>query len=44
MNKDLYDWVDARNHQAYQAGNVKLSTLDKKVVLQSTEWATTVTL
>ena len=44
VSKDLYDWVDARKHQDYQAKNVRLSTLDKQVVvLQSTEW-TTVTL
>lgn len=41
VNKDLYSWVDARSHQAHQAKHVRLSTLDKQVVvLQSTECAT----
>ena len=45
VSKDLYDWVDARNHQDYRAQNVRLSTLDKQmVVLQPTECATTVTV
>ena len=41
VKKDLYNWVDARSHQAYQAEHVRLSTLDKQVVvLHSTEYAT----
>ena len=45
VSKDSYDWVDARNHQGYLAQNVRLSILDKQiVVLQPTDCATTVTL
>ncbi len=37
VNKDLNDWVGARNHQAYQAESVRLSTFNKQVfVLHST--------
>ena len=45
VKKDLYSWVDARSHQGYRAQNLRLSILDKQIViLQPTECATTVTL
>lgn len=45
VTKNLYDWVDARNHRDYWAQNVRLSTLDEQVVvLQPTEGVMTVTL